>query len=68
MQNNSQPKKEFRIRTVREVLEEDAEKKAKQVQVKKGNKPKEPVAELEASAAAEPPALSNVDDELVFEI
>ena len=67
MQSNGQ-QKEFRIRTVREVLEEDAEKKAKQVQVKKGNKPKETVAELEASAAAEPPALSNVDDELVFEI
>ena len=68
MQSNSQPKKEFRIRTVREVLEEDAKKK----QVKKGNKPKEPVAEQEAKEvlhAAEPPALDEtIDDELVFEI
>ena len=66
MQNNSQPKKEFRIRTVREVLEEDAKK----AQVKKsGNKPKEPVAEPEANS--NPPALDetkSIDDELVFEI
>lgn len=65
MQNNSQPKREFRIRTVREVLEEDAKK----AQVKKGNKSqKEPVVEPEASAAAEPPALETIGDDLVFEI
>ena len=64
MQNNSQPKKEFRIRTVREVLEEDAKKK----QVKKGNKKvhaAEPQESKEVLHAAEPPA---IDDELVFEI
>ena len=46
----SQQKKEFRIRTVREVLEEDAEKEAKKLKDKIVAKPQtEPVAKLKTN-------------------
>ena len=57
-------KKEFRIRTVREVLAEDAEKEAKKQRDKGVTKPRK-------ESVAKPPTQDNNDDSLeriVFEI